>query len=154
MKIRILTLALLLAISGAFYSCDNDGVVENEVEEAAAETENALSNLGAEVREESNEMERSFKDARMKLDRRMEEMERDMENASAEARAEMQEEYDELKAYGNDLDERMDRVGRNMEAGWKDFKGDVKRGWNDFSRDSKKLLNDIERDLDPEGDLD
>ena len=154
MKFRTVFMVLLLAFVGSFYSCSNDTEMGRETNEAIRETENAMSNLGAEIREESNEFERNFKEARMNIDRRMERIEADMENASAEAKAEMQEEWNELEAYGKKVDARMDRVGNNMEAGWKDFKGDVNKGWKDFSMESKNLLRDIERDLDPEGDLD
>ncbi|OAV45418.1 hypothetical protein [Lewinella sp. 4G2] len=154
MKIRMITMALLLAFAGVFYSCAEGSDVDQATDEMARETENALANVGAEIREESNEFEAEFKQTRSKIDRRMEEIEKDMENASAEAKAEMQEEWNELEAYGKDIDDRMNRVGNNMEAGWKDFKGDVKKGWNDFSKESRTTLNNIERSLDPEGDLD
>ena len=153
MKTRFFTLALLFSLFGLFTACAPDANETDDPGELEYETEQALSNLGAEIREESNEMEVEFREARTNLDRRMEEMERDMENASAEARAEMEEEYNELKAYGDDLDARMDRVGNNMEAGWKDFKGDVNEGWKNFSRESREVLRDIERATDPEGNL-
>ena len=153
MKFRILTLALLLSLSGLFYSCAEGSDADRAADEIEMETENALSDLGAEVREESNEMERNFRDTRRNIDARLEEMERDMEGASAEARAEMQEEYDELEAYGREVDGYMDRVGNNFEAGWKDFKGDAKSGWADFKRDADRTMKNIERSLDPEGDL-
>ena len=154
MKIRILSLALLLSFSGLFYSCAENSPADNAADEIEMETENALANMGAEVREESNELDREFRDARANIDARMTELERDMEDASEEARMEMEEEYNELETYRDDIDARMDRVGNNMEAGWRDFKGDVNRGWADFKRESDELLTNVERTFDPEGDLD
>ena len=148
MKFRILTMALLLAFSGLFYSCAEGSEADQAQDEMERETENALANVGADIRQESNDFETEFKDTRMKLDRRMEEMQRDMEDATEEERAEMQEEYNEMEAWGKDLDDRMNRVGNNMESGWKDFKGDVKNGWKDFSTDSRRVLDDIGRELD------
>ena len=154
MKFRIITLALLLSFSGLFYSCAEGSPADNASDEIANETENAVANMGAEVREESNELDRNFRDARANIDARMTELERDMEGADDEMRMEMQEEYDELDGYRTDIDARMDRVGNNMEAGWRDFQGDVNQGWNDFKRESDDLLMNVERTFDPEGDLD
>ena len=154
MKIRTLSLALLLSMGGLFYSCAEGSPADNAADEVEMETENALQNMGAEVREESNEFERDFREARMSIDNRMEAIEADMENAGDEAKAEMEEEYAELEGYRDDLDRRMERVGANWESGWNDFEGDVERGWMDFKRESDELLTNIERSLDPEGDLD
>ncbi|NJB85219.1 vacuolar-type H+-ATPase subunit I/STV1 [Lewinella marina] len=153
MNIRILTLALLLSLSGFFYSCGENTAVDNAGDEIEYETENALSNVGAEVRAESDELEREFRDARTNIDARMSELERDMEGATEEARMEMEEEYNELEAYRNDIDMRMERVGANWEAGWNDFEGDINQGWKDFRRESDELLTNVERFFDPEGDL-
>ncbi|THH41597.1 hypothetical protein [Neolewinella litorea] len=153
MKIRILSLALLLTFSGLFYSCAENSPADNAADEIEYETENALSNVGAEVRAQSDELEREFQDARTNIDARMTELERDMEGASEEARMEMEEEYNQLEAYRNDIDMRMERVGANWEAGWNDFEGDINQGWNDFRRESDELLTNIERTFDPEGDL-
>jgi|AntRauTorckE5430_2_1112549.scaffolds.fasta_scaffold00253_14 uncharacterized protein YicC (UPF0701 family) len=154
MKFRLLSLTLLLAISGAFYSCSDGSDADRAADEIANGAENVLANMGAELRTESDEFANEFKQARMKVDKRMAVVKADMENASEEAKADMQEELNQLEAYGNDIDSRMDRVGDNMASGWKDFKGDVKDGWKDFTGESKKLLNKIERDLDSDGDLD
>ncbi len=153
MKIRTLSLALLLSMGTFFYSCGENTAVDNAADEVEYETENAMANMGAEVREESNEFERDFRDARMNIDNRMTEMEAEMENASGDAKMEMEQEYAELEGYRDDLDRRMDRVGANWEAGWNDFEGDVEQGWMDFKRESDELLNNVERSLDPEGDL-
>lgn len=154
MKFRIITLALLLSMSGIFYSCAENSPADNAADEIEAETENAVANVGAELREESNELERNFEEARMNVDRRMTEVETEMENATAEERAELEQEYNELEGYRTDIDARMDRVGRNFEDGWRDFEGDVERGWMDFKRESDELLTNVERTFDPEGDLD
>jgi uncharacterized protein YicC (UPF0701 family) len=154
MNIRIFSFALILMLSGLFYSCAENSPADNEMDEIEAETENAISDMGAEIREEGQELDREFREARTNVSNRMSELERDMETASAEARAEMQEEYDELRTYRDDIDARMDRVGNNMEAGWRDFKGDVRQGWADFRTESNELLRDVERTFDPEGDLD
>ncbi|MGB3801453.1 MAG: hypothetical protein WA952_16670 [Lewinella sp.] len=154
MKIRTLSLALLLSMGGLFYSCAENSPADNAADEVEYETENALSNMGAEVEEESNEFERDFREARTNIDNRMTEMEAEMEGASEEARMEMEEEYAEMEGYRDDLDRRMDRVGANWESGWNDFEGDVEQGWMDFKRESDELLTNVERSLDPEGDLD
>ena len=150
MKFRIFSLALLFAFAGLFVSCAEGSDADRVQDNMEQETENALANVGAEIRQESNEFEREFKETRMNLDRRMEEIERDMESASAEAIAEMQEEWNELDRWGKDIDNRMDRVGNRMEAGWKDFKGDINKGWKDFSMESRRTLDEIERELENE----
>lgn len=154
MKIRILTLSLLLAISGAFYSCAQGSDADRAANEVVAETENALANLGTEITEESNEFEAEFKDAKANISKRMKAIEADMETASDDAKEDLKKEWNELEAWSRDIDNRMDRVGANMKSGWKDFKGDVKEGWKDFSKESGKLLKEIERNLDLEEDLD
>lgn len=154
MRTRFLTLAMIFSLGLFTYSCAEGSQADRDMDEVQQEVSQGMQNLGAEIREESNEFEAEFKEARMNISKRMEEIERDMEDASAEARAEMQEEYNELKAWGSDIDDRMDRVGNNMESGWENFKGDVSKGWKDFSKESRETLNDIERYFDPEGDLD
>ncbi len=153
MKFRIITLTLFLAIAGAFYSCSEGSDADRAADEMVAETENALANIGAEIKEESNEFATEFRDAQAVISQRMEAIEADMKTASGETKAELQEEWNKLETWSNEIDDRMNRVGDNLEKGWKDFTGDVKDGWKSFSQESKRLLNEIERDLDPEGDL-
>lgn len=154
MKIRTITFFFLLAIMGTFYSCSEGSKADNAADEIARETENALANVGAEIRDESDTFSEKFKKARMNVDQRMEAIKADMGNASEEAKAEMQKELNELETYGNEIDARLARVGDNMSSGWKDFKGELKEGWKNFTSESEQLLNNIERDLDPQQDLD
>lgn len=150
MKYRTLSLILFMVMSSFFYSCVENSNADRATDEMERETENAVANVGAEIREESEDFSMKFKETRTKISTRMEMIESDMEDASAEAKAEMQEEWNKLKSYREDIDGRMERVGDNMDRSWKNFKGDVKKGWNDFSTESRRTLEDIERDLESE----
>ncbi|MFT5999767.1 MAG: hypothetical protein ACI81P_002225 [Neolewinella sp.] len=154
MKFRILTLALLLTVSGVFYSCAEGSDVDRAADEMVVETENVLSDLGAQATEESDKLEAEFKEAKANLSKRMKALEADMDGVSDDVKQGMKEEFNVLQAWSHDIDNRMDRVGSNMESSWKSFKGDVTAGWKDFSKESGKLLKDIERNFDPEGKLD
>ncbi|WP_273444945.1 hypothetical protein [Neolewinella agarilytica] len=154
MKIKFLSLALLLALSTVFYSCADGSDADRAADEMVAETKNTMADVGAELKGESNELAREFENIHQKIDVRMEELEAEMEDANEETKARLQKEWDRLDDYRAKLDARMQKVGDNMESGWKDFKGDVKKGWRDFSEKSEAFLEEVEDSLDSDNDLD
>ncbi len=154
MKIKFFSLALLLALSTAFYSCTDGSEADRTTDEMVAEAKKTMADVGAELKGESNELAQEFEDAHKKVDARMEAIEEEMKDATEETKASLQKEWDRLDNYRTGLDARMEKVGDNMESGWKDFKGDINKGWNDFTEKSGAFLEELEMALDPENDLD
>ncbi len=149
MKFKFLNLILLLTISTAFYTCAEGSEADQATEEMVSQAENTMADVGAELKDESDNLSREFTKARKKLSSRMEELESDMEDASEETKAELQKEWDSLENYRNKIDARMEKVGDNMQSGWANFKGDVKKGWGDFTAKSTDFLEEVEMAIDP-----